>query len=46
MRKVKFKKWISPNHNDGGIVHRIGKWEYDFIHEGVFHQWASAYEEF
>lgn len=43
MRKVKFKKWLSASEN---VNLRIGKWEDDFIHEGVFHQWANAYEEF
>jgi hypothetical protein len=54
MRKVKFKKWIPIEYNtlsSKTSCHRVrvdgtGKWEDDFTHEGVFHQWANAYEEF
>lgn len=55
MRKVKFKRWIDntyrtvTNSNNQCIKIRnedTGKWEENFTHEGVFHQWASAYEEF
>lgn len=50
MRKVKFKEWI-PVKYIAEISHTVkdpntGKWEDDFIHEGVFHQWGITYEEF
>lgn len=50
MRKVLFKKWIpTVKVNDGKVwvtQEGTGKWEKDFTHKGVFHQWASAFEEF
>lgn len=52
MRRVKFKKWIPATYTSMGNNctqvknEGTGKWDDDFIHEGVFHQWANAYEEF
>lgn len=51
MRKVFFKKWIPEERikiTESSWRTKEGtmKWEDDFTHEGVFHQWASAYEEF
>jgi hypothetical protein len=54
MRNVLFKKWI-PREYETKILKDTTTvkipspgtncWESDFIHEGVFHQWANAYEE-
>lgn len=52
MKKVLFKKWIDakyPPYSGKQFAHKdrlegTGCWS-DFIHEGVFHQWSSAYEE-
>lgn len=53
MRKVKFKKYIPAVKVQLGGVYEpwvtkggTGKWEDDFINEGVFHQWGNSYEEF
>jgi len=55
MRKVKFKKWIPAeweviNHEVLGKIKELKKgtncWEDDYLHDGVFHQWGAAYEEF
>lgn len=50
MRKVKFKKWIEevkiPIKGGYSIEKGTNKWEDDFINEGLFHEWGSAYEEF
>lgn len=53
MRKVLFKKWIPAEYvpiegivKGKGIAKGTNCWESDFTHEGVFYQWASAYEEF
>lgn len=55
MRKVLFKRWIPGIRVDVNGNTKIGGsyikkdtqcWDIDFIHEGVFHQWANAYEEF
>jgi hypothetical protein len=45
MRRVLFKKWkdFPDNKVRCGMV---GMFEEDFTHEGDFHQWAPAYEEF
>lgn len=50
MRKVLFKQWIPPEYS--GKVYSASKplpgtgcWSSDFIQEGLFHQWAVAYEE-
>ncbi len=49
MRKVLFKKWIKKELVQGSSFQRpkegTGCWESDFLHEGIFHQWASSYEE-
>lgn len=50
MRKVTFKQWIPIVF----IAEAVGKkakdgtgcWESDFTNAGIFHQWASQYEEF
>lgn len=39
LRPVLFKRWLKSE----GVF--AGGWS-DFIHEGVFHQWGNAYEEF
>ncbi len=52
MRKVLFKNWIEAKYspyNGKQLTYKdrlegTGCWS-DFIWEGVFHQWASAYEE-
>lgn len=55
MRKVLFKMWIpaewpegtnSANQNRARPLPGTNCWEGDFKHEGVFHQWGSAYTEF
>jgi hypothetical protein len=52
MRKVLFKKWIPREIEKAGIypfdrtLKGTACWEEGFLHEGIFHQWASAYEEF
>lgn len=52
MRKVKFKKWIPATYTPMGSnciqvrTEGTGCWEDDFIHKGIFHQWANTYEEF
>lgn len=49
-RIVLFKKWINREEVGEGALRRTKEgtncWEKDFANEGVFHQWASAYEEF
>ncbi len=51
MRKVKFKRWIPrvdvKTELGLGIKAKEGTscWEEDFQNEGLFHQWANAYEE-
>ena len=49
MRKVLFKKWIPiiKEKTSLGTKSKEGTncWEKDFINEGLFHQWANAYEE-
>lgn len=48
--KVLFKKWIAREEIGENAFKRTKEgtncWEKDFINEGLFHQWASAYEEF
>jgi hypothetical protein len=44
MRNVTFNKWIPPSRKDGKLV--SGYWEEGFPNQGIFHQWASAFEEF
>lgn len=51
MRKVLFKRWIKEvkiQTSDFSWKTQEGTscWEKEFTHEGVFHQWANAYEEF
>jgi hypothetical protein len=57
MRKVLFKKWIPKvvkkemeisNYPFPTEAYEEGTncWESDFMHEGVFHGWSVAYEEF
>jgi hypothetical protein len=52
MRKVLFKRWIEPKYPQSNKkltfydrLEGTGIWS-DFIHKGIFHQWANAYEEF
>lgn len=49
MRNVYFKMWIPIEYADGGNGNKTkvpdtGCWQKDFKNKGVFHQWASAYE--
>lgn len=49
MRKVLFKKWIPQKYDESNGYKPIpdtGKWEDDYKNEGLFHQWANAYEEY
>lgn len=48
MRKVLFKKWNTGFNSveNGMTVMKPGFWDAEFIHEGLFHQWGVAYEEF
>lgn len=50
MRKVLFKKWIPREEIQEASFKRTREgtncWEKDFINEGLFHQWASSYQEF
>ena len=47
MRKVKFKKWIPAKYINNLLGNEKGSncWENDYLHDGVFHEWGSAYEE-
>jgi hypothetical protein len=49
MRKVKFNKWIprvdEPTHLGSRAKEGTACWENGFPNEGLFHQWANAYEE-
>jgi hypothetical protein len=49
MRKVMFKKWIAREEVGEGAFRRVKEgtncWGKDFTEEGLFHQWANAYEE-
>lgn len=50
LRKVLFKKWIPRQVKDGDIDACQNALPgtncfSDFIHEGLFHQWANSYEE-
>jgi hypothetical protein len=45
MRKVLFKKWIKPVFENSKLVNGTRCFESEFISEGIFHQWAAAYEE-
>ncbi len=47
MRKVLIKEWV-PIEHDKETKRQIpgtGTWSKDFTGEGLFHQWAAAYEE-
>ena len=48
MRKVAYNNWIKPEYELQGRrkIEGTGCWETKFKHIGLFHQWASAYEEF
>lgn len=50
LRKVMFKKWIPKETIGEGALKRTKEgtncWESDFNHAGLFHQWATSYEEF
>ena len=53
LRPVLFRKWIpgvyEPDTERGygtKLVKGTHCWEHEFTHEGMFHQWAAAYEEF
>ena len=54
MRKVLFRRWIPGIITKKGLITSFTDVKYelgtncwsDFIHEGLFHQWANAYEEF
>ena len=51
MRKVKFKKYIPatmiPATDGHGKMNKKGTGcESDYIHDGVFHEWGTEYEEF
>lgn len=43
MRKVLFKRYISPTYIDGKA--QGGIWEQDYTHKGLFHQWALSWED-
>lgn len=45
MRKVLFKKWNKEVYSENMVMISAKHEDVDYIHEGVFHQWASAYEE-
>jgi len=49
MKKVLFKKWIpivsEPQPFGSKAKEGTNCWEKDFQNEGLFHQWANAYEE-
>jgi hypothetical protein len=49
LRLVKFNKWIPrvDEKTSFGSKAKDGTncWETEFINEGIFHQWANAYEE-
>lgn len=49
LRKVMFKKWIAKEETGEGAFKRQKEgtncWQKDFENAGLFHQWASAYEE-
>ena len=45
MRKVLYKKWHPATYKDNR-VDKTAHWDPEFIHQGLFHQWASGYEEF
>ena len=48
MKKVKFKKFIPQKYEEGTSqrIEGTGKYEEDFIHDGIFHQWGIHYEEY
>jgi hypothetical protein len=56
MRKVLYKKWVKAVFPDKANslnctttyrpIDGTNCWEDDFIHEGIFHQWASSFTEF
>lgn len=51
MKNVLYKNWIPKEMQkaEGAIYETIkpgtGCWEKEFTHEGLFHQWANAFEE-
>ncbi len=49
MRKVKFRKWIPAISVKTAFAFEPKEgthcWEKEFNHDGIFHQWANAYEE-
>lgn len=45
MRKVLYKKWIPGAYNALSQKFISGHFEPEFVNEGIFHQWAAAYEE-
>ena len=48
MRAVKFKKWSLAVWVQNCKTPKKGtnKWDDDYIHSGIFHEWGSSYEEF
>lgn len=45
-RKVLYKKWIPLAYSESGErIKDTGKWETYFTKAGVFHCWASAFED-
>lgn len=55
MRKVKFKKYnqgvyepaigVQLSTGQTRTLVKKAEWDAEFIHEGVFHQWGSAFED-
>lgn len=51
MRKVMFKEWIPVGYEQNNTTYKTVKvgtncWSKDYLGQGLFHQWASSYEEF
>jgi hypothetical protein len=50
MRKVKYKKWIIAEYifkpGSATLKEGTGCCEPEFVNDGIFHQWAAAYEDF
>ena len=48
LRKVVFNQYIPAKYlpsQSGKLIEGTGIWETDYPNEGLFHQWANAYEE-
>jgi len=46
MKKIKFKKWIPKEYENSRILAGTNRFEQEFTHNGIFHAWGVAHEEY